>query len=306
MPELPEVEHLRRGLIGPLVGRQVTDATLHRRDVLRNPGGARHGAARKQDLLSGETITTLTRHGKQLLIEGDRRVLLVHLGMTGSLIHRAQGAQLDRRDHVHATWRLDDGSRLVFRDPRRFGGLWAFTSLAAVTEGPWAALGPDALTIRTSVLHAKLQRSTRAVKAALLDQGVLAGVGNIYADEALFAAGLHPLRPARSLERQETRSLAEQIRRVLRSAIAHGGSTIRDYQDSDGRIGRYQQTHAVYGRAGQPCPRCCAPLQSTRVAQRQTVFCPHCQNEKGEESHRGLMSGRVLNQKKEEKAQSSS
>lgn len=275
MPELPEVEHLRRGLIEPLVGRRVVGVTLHRRDVLRCADvSKRHRSA----LLNGETVVALARHGKQLVIQGRERVLLVHLGMTGSLAHRRRGERLARADHVHATWRLDDGSRLVFRDPRRFGGLWGYASMEAVEAERWSSLGPDALTIRAPALRAALHRTSRPVKAALLDQGVLAGVGNIYADESLFATGIHPLRQADVVESDEATRLAGAIRRVLRRAIEGGGSTIRDYQDAGGQPGSYQRTHAVYGRAGQPCPRCCTPLVGTRVAQRQTVFCPQCQD----------------------------
>ncbi len=302
MPELPEVEHLRQSLLNPLIGRRVTKATLHRRDVLRTSDGRRSGRTAKADLLAGGVITALDRRGKQLAIVSDARILIVRLGMTGSLVHRAKGEPLPERDHVHAAWRLDDGSRLVFRDPRRFGGLWAVIDAVDLTER-WRALGPDALTIPTAALHDALTRTTRPLKAALLDQGVLAGVGNIYADEALFGAGLHPLLPANEVSSGDARCLASEIRRILRAAVRRGGSTIRDYRDGSGQAGSFQDTHAVYGRAGLPCPRCCACLVGIRVAQRQTVFCPQCQDA---DSRRPDALNEISLPKRGRKAQSSS
>jgi formamidopyrimidine-DNA glycosylase len=173
-------------------------------------------------------------------------------------------------------WRLDDGSRLLFRDPRRFGGLWALPTRGAL-DRRWATLGPDALSINARSLGNRLDTTTRDLKAALLDQGVVAGLGNIYVDEALFLARLHPLTPASSHSRSEVGRLATAIRTILRRAISDGGSTLRDYVDAQGRPGRRQLSHAVYARAGKPCIRCSATLIGSRVAQRGTVICPQCQ-----------------------------
>ena len=277
MPELPEVEHLRRTLEPLLLGRRVVDATLHRRDVLRLDANDRRSPHRRTDLLVGRRLVQLRRRGKQLSIHADDdTALVVHLGMSGQVLHLAPGARADRADHVHATWRLDDASRLLFRDPRRFGGLWAIRSSADL-DRRLAPLGPDALEILAPDLHRRLGRTTRAVKAALLDQRLVAGVGNIYADEALHIARIHPLRPGASLARDETRALARALRAVLRAAIDDGGSTLRDYRDATGRSGRRQNAHAVYGRAGRSCLTCGTTLEALSVTQRTTVFCPHCQ-----------------------------
>ena len=289
MPELPEVEHLRRTLADALVGRTVTRARLIRRDVLVRegdpPGGfsrsGRRPASRRvpgAELLSGQRVTGITRHGKQLAIGADSgRVLCAHLGMSGQLIHLGRRARAANASHVHASWSLDDGSRLLHRDPRRFGGLWAFASHDALRAARWSRLGPDALTIDARALSARLARTSRAVKSALLDQSVIAGVGNIYADEALFDARLHPARPGATITSDESLRLARALRRILRDAIRAGGSTLRDYADARGDPGAFQLEHRVYARAGEPCLRCAAPLESALLAQRTTVWCPRCQ-----------------------------
>jgi formamidopyrimidine-DNA glycosylase len=283
MPELPEVETLRRSLEAGLIGRTVRRVSIRRRDVVAAPGDPPGGFARNRRaprpapltdamlLLDGE-IRELRRHGKQLAIIDDRgRAVIVQLGMTGTLRHSSE-----RNDpaHTHLVWRLDDGARLRFVDPRRFG------LIRPAQDGPaeaWSALGPDALTIRGPALARRLRTGGRAIKAALLDQSVLAGVGNIYADEALYDAGLHPARPSASLDAGDAHRLARAIRSVLRSAIRCGGSTIRDYRDGAGEPGRFQRRHKVYGRGGLPCPRCGGVLDRLLIAQRTTVACPRCQ-----------------------------
>jgi formamidopyrimidine-DNA glycosylase len=284
MPELPEVETLRRSLEPALVGRSIAGVNVTRRDMLCAPGDPPGGFSRSRStrppvrlrpdwLLRGATIARLTRRGKQLGIETpDARAIVVHLGMTGGL--RVLDAGERRPAHTHAAWRLDDGRALVFSDARRFG---LVRLLPGGTAGHWAVLGPDALTITASALATRLAGTRRGVKAALLDQAVLAGVGNIYADEALFASRIHPEARADRLDRDAVRALAGAIRSILRRAIDRGGSTIRDYRDASGRAGGYQDAHAVYGRGGQPCVRCGGELALSRVAQRATVHCPACQ-----------------------------
>ena len=165
----------------------------------------------------------------------------------------------------------------MFRDPRRFGGLWCYASRESMEAERWSRLGPDALSIDARTLSKRLGRTRRAIKAALLDQRLLAGLGNIYADEILFAARIHPLSRSASIPPAHCRRLAETIRRVLRQAITAGGSTLRDYVDGQGRPGTYVLRHLVYGRRGKPCARCRRPLRSRPVAQRTTVYCPSCQ-----------------------------
>lgn len=274
MPELPEVESVRVSL-RPLVGRRIVAASLHRADVCITPTG---GRARQVDLLVGLSIVELRRRGKQLaIVAEDGRTLVVHLGMSGQLRLLRRGEDPTQRDHVHAAWSIDDGSQLTFRDPRRFGGLWLLPSRAAL-DARWAGLGPDALDITTEELADAARGSRRAIKALLLDQGALAGVGNIYADESLFAARIRPTRFAHRIRPEECRCLATAIRETLRGAIRAGGSTLRDYVNAAGRSGEAQHRHAVYGRAGEPCMACGKTLRCTTIAQRTTVFCTGCQH----------------------------
>ncbi|MEM1183906.1 MAG: bifunctional DNA-formamidopyrimidine glycosylase/DNA-(apurinic or apyrimidinic site) lyase [Planctomycetota bacterium] len=294
MPELPEVETVRRSLAPRLVGRTVTKATLHRRDIAVMPGDPEGGFSRQReihqapkrvraaDMLQGRRLVEPLRRGKQLAIvsaAGDdgRPAIIVHLGMTGQLRWVAAGGKLDAADHVHATWRLDDGSRLVFRDPRRFGGIWLLPDQRDL-EARWATLGPDGLESSINELVQALDRSSRrAVKAALLDQGVIAGIGNIYADESLFRAGVHPLTPLEQLDDSDRLRLARSLRGVLQAAVDARGSTLRDYADADGRLGAAQGMHRVYGRGSQPCTTCGTLLEREVIAQRTTVWCPSCQ-----------------------------
>lgn len=274
MPELPEVEHLRRTLARALTGRTVAAARLLRRDICESP----NGRVRRADLLEGGAFAEPLRHGKQLALRTtDGRVVCVHLGMSGQLLHLAPGERPARSEHVHALWKLEGGGRLLFRDPRRFGGLWTFPSLSALESSRWSRLGPDAASIAADELGERLARTTRPIKAALLDQEVLAGVGNIYADEALFLARVRPQRRADSLTGAEVERLTEAIRATLERAIEAGGSTLRDYLDAGGNAGRYQFAHLVYGRGGQPCRSCGRTLESDQTAQRTTVFCVSCQ-----------------------------
>jgi formamidopyrimidine-DNA glycosylase len=289
MPELPEVEHLRLSLIPRLVGRVFTGVRIRRRDVIVAPGDPARGSAPARTgarprrltpaaLLVGASITDLHRAGKQLaIVAANGRALCVHLGMSGQLRWLGPDAPRGSGPHEHITWRLDDGSGLAFRDPRRFGGVWVFPSFADLKASRWSGLGPDALVITAGELGARLDGSARPLKAALLDQSVIAGVGNIYADEALFAAGLSPTRLATSLTRRETAGLVISIRTVLRVSISAGGSTLRDYLDAEGKRGNNQSRFLVYGRRGRPCTRCGNPLESLQIAQRTTVMCPRCQ-----------------------------
>jgi formamidopyrimidine-DNA glycosylase len=274
LPELPEVETVRRSAERFLKGNAVASVRLARRDVVR-------GSWRRFPLLEGATIARVVRHGKNLaILAEDGRALGVHLGMTGQLLCLPAGARATRTDHVHATWRLERRGeligRLLFRDPRRFGGLETFEDEASLRER-WARLGPDAATVGGEALRAALGGSKRPVKAGLLDQEAVAGIGNIYADEALFAARIHPLRRCDALTGEEWESLAREVRRVLAEAIEARGSTLRDYRDAEGAAGSFQTRHLVYGRAGAPCARCGRPLTRLTVAQRTTVACDACQ-----------------------------
>lgn len=278
MPELPEVETVRRNLEPLLVGRQVTSVRVHRRDVV-------HGPCRPTALLLGRRIAAVRRHGKQLAIIADQApqpCVCVHLGMSGSLVGerppaRGSATHARPRNHRHVVWTLDDGMRLVFRDPRRFGGIWAFASEDGLVGARWCTLGPDALAITPRQLHAALRSSARPLKAALLDQGLIAGLGNIYVDELLFRCRLHPQRRADTLSNGQWRGLITVMRRLLNTAITCGGSSIRDYVNANGSRGRFHLRHQVYGRGGLPCRRCGTLLTTAQVAGRTTVSCASCQ-----------------------------
>ena len=281
MPELPEVETVRRTLEPLLVARTIQRVRLLRRDVVRGPSTARA-------LLAGRPIGAILRHGKQLAIaaepngtgegglDGGPPCFCVHLGMSGSLrlFERGRGAL---PEHSHVVWQLEGQKQLVFTDPRRFGGVWTFAHTETLEHRRWSRLGPDALLIQPRQLHRRLGQPRRAIKAALLDQQLIAGLGNIYVDELLFTLGLHPLLAANALSLVELQKLIKHLRLLLRRAIAGGGSTFRDYVDGTGKTGRFQKSHRVYGRAGQPCLRCGKMLQQTIVAGRSTVFCRRCQ-----------------------------
>jgi formamidopyrimidine-DNA glycosylase len=243
-------------------------------------------------LLEGAVVCDVARRGKRLAIvtgatdartgdghPGPSWCLDAHLGMTGQFLFLGPRQRLPAglAPHCHATWTLSDGRRLVFCDPRRFGGLRAFPSLAALQHGAWGPLGPDALEVTGTELASRAGPSRRAVKAALLDQSVVAGVGNIYADEACFDAGVLPTRPCASMDEGAWERLSAAVRAVLAAAIDAGGSTVRDFARPDGTAGGYQAGHRVYGRGGRACLACGKELQTGVVGQRTTVWCRTCQ-----------------------------
>jgi formamidopyrimidine-DNA glycosylase len=269
MPELPEVETIRRGLEPRLIGRR-----LHKVEIfeprLRFPVA--------QDLpqnLTAATIVALRRRGKYLLLETEAGVLIIHLGMSGSL--RLTSPELPRRPHDHAAFTLDTGQRLVFHDPRRFGALiWT----QAPDEHPLLSkLGVEPFdpAFNGEWLYRISRARRQAVKSWMMDQQVIAGVGNIYANEALFHARIHPARPAQQISQEEYHQLTVSLRHTLAAAIAHGGTTLRDFSDAAGRPGYFQLTLQVYARAGQPCSLCTQPIQRMVLGQRATYYCARCQ-----------------------------
>ncbi len=275
MPELPEVETIRRGVQRRCAGATVVAASVHRAGFVRGP---RDDAS----LLVGETIARAHRHGKQFALETTGgRSLIFHMGMSGSLSFHEPGAR--RATHVHVHWVLRRRGRLFelhHRDPRRFGSLVTGLTWSRVTSDAWRGLGPDALVISVADLARALRQRTACVKSVLLDQAVIAGVGNIYADEALFRSGIHPLRPACDIKDAEVERLAQSIRMILKEAIESGGSTVRDYLNTLGKKGGYQHDHLVYGRGSLPCVCCGTSLERIVCQQRTTVFCRLCQPRK--------------------------
>jgi formamidopyrimidine-DNA glycosylase len=275
MPELPEVETIRAGLAPRLEGRTLEHVEIADPRLTRPEPPEAIAAA-----LEGERIARVSRRGKYLVFEFESgRYLLVHLRMTGNVEHPARGG-LAADPYRRAVVRLDDGSDVAYRDVRRFG-TWDLLEPGEL-EDYFASrrLGrePLARSFTTRALTKALEGRRAPIKAALLDQRAAAGVGNIYADEALWRARIHPIRPAGSLTPDEIARLRTSIRAALEMGISRQGATLRDYRDPEGRRGRMQDEFKVYGREGEPCLRCGTPIEKTRAGGRGTWFCPHCQS----------------------------
>ena len=274
MPELPEVETVRVRLEPGLVGRRLEHVEIYDARLTRPFDPAEVAAE-----LQGERVAALDRRGKYLIVRFESgRVLLIHLRMTGQLLH-SNGDEPPADDpHRRAVVRLDDGSDVIYRDMRRFG-TWLLAEPGEVDPYLEARVGgePLAAAFTANRLSQALAGRRAPVKAALLDQRRLAGIGNIYADEALWRARIHPLRPAGELTEDETRSLHRGIRRALKAGIARQGATLSTYRTPDGSRGRMQDAFKVYGRADEPCERCGTPIEKIRAAGRGTWYCPACQ-----------------------------
>ena len=276
MPELPEVETTRRGLAPHLVGRRIAAVTLRRPD-LRWPIPPQ--VAR---LLPGQRIEAVRRRAKYLLLDTEAGSALLHLGMSGSL--RVLPARTPVTTHDHVDFALEaarggGGARVLrFNDPRRFGCLlW---QPPGETHELLRGLGPEPLgdaAFNGDYLYARSRGRKAPVKVFLMDQKIVVGVGNIYAAEALFAAGISPLRPAGQVSLARYRALAAAVQSILAAAIARGGTTLRDFISPDGAPGYFEQELAAYGRGGEPCARCGRPLKSAAIGQRATAWCGHCQ-----------------------------
>lgn len=269
MPELPEVETTRQGVAPHCENRRITGITI-RNGSLRWPVPDNLGA-----LLEGQTIRSVDRRAKYLLMRLDHGTVIVHLGMSGSLRVITDDSPPLLHDHIELT--LDSGIRLRFNDPRRFG-CWLWSESPA--QHPLLArLGPEPLSPEFSGdLLYRLSRGRQApIKSFIMDNHVVVGVGNIYANEALFKAGIHPRRKAGRISLDRYRRLAEAIRETLSAAILMGGTTLRDFVNSDGKPGYFAQSLLVYGRAGAPCVECHASLTEIRMGQRSTVYCTQCQ-----------------------------
>jgi formamidopyrimidine-DNA glycosylase len=273
VPELPEVETVRSRLAPALTGRtfervEIGDARLTR--PLDPVEVARE--------LEGERVRLVDRRGKYLIVRFESgRALLIHLRMTGSLLHVPEGEGEDD-PHQRAVVTLDDGSDVAYRDVRRFG-TWLLLEPSEVDTYIDARVGREPLdaAYRARHLAERLANRRAPIKAALLDQRTVAGVGNIYADEALWRAQVHPLTPASELTPDEVKAVHKVVRESLRAGVRRQGSTLRDYQLPDGSRGRAQDRFKVYGRGGEPCERCGTPIDKIRAAGRGTWYCPRCQ-----------------------------
>jgi len=268
MPELPEVETIRRDLAATIVGRRIIGVTLNWPHMVLHPSPEDFSCR-----LVGHCVHQVDRRGKYLILRlesGD--ALILHLRMSGSLLI-ALDEEPDR--YCRAVFLLDDGARLCFRDPRKLGKMWLVEDENSVVGG----LGPEPLEGRLTAeaLGQRLAGRSAPVKALLCDQSVIAGVGNMYADEALFAAGIHPLHRANTLTRQEVRRLHRALRRVLSGAIDSHGASVNDYWRPDGEPGTAQFEFKVAHRGGKPCPDCGTAIQRIPIRGRGSCFCPRCQ-----------------------------
>ncbi len=273
MPELPEVETTARGLRARLLGQRV-----------RSVGGVdwprmvpNASEAELHETLVGLQVTAIDRKGKYLLVEFEQdRWLSVHRKMSGNLLLRTADAAPEA--HTHLEIDFDDGTQLRFIDARKFGRVNLFRSREELVDFLAARLGPDSLVdLDEGMLAAKIRGRRGRIKSLLLDQAFLAGIGNLYADEALWEARIHPSRPAHSLSRVAVRRLARAIKQVLVLGIERRGTSFSSYRDADGLAGENQDFLNVYGRTGEPCPRCGTPISRMVITQRSSHFCPKCQ-----------------------------
>jgi formamidopyrimidine-DNA glycosylase len=276
MPELPEVESLRRILAHSAIGRTVVAA------VVREPRLRRTVAPELAVTIAGRTIEAIGRRAKYLLIEmsGDH-LMMVHLGMSGSLTHRRadfDGHSFDAR-HDHVEFTLDDGTRLVYNDPRRFGLMMLLPQGEVAALAELKGLGPEPFAKEFNAEYLwRISRGRKgAIKNLLMDQRIVAGVGNIYASEILFRAKVRPTRRAGRVTRAELDRIATITAQVLREAIGSRGTTFRSYRDSQGQPGRFASKLRVYDREGKPCVECATPIRAIVIGQRSSFYCPHCQ-----------------------------
>jgi formamidopyrimidine-DNA glycosylase len=270
MPELPEVECVRRTLEPQVAGRRVSLVRVGQ------PKLARPSAQALARGLKGRRVSALGRHGKLLILHLEGAGFwTIHLGMTGQLI---LAPRRPRAKHIHCTVSFADaGPRLYYRDVRMFGALGFWPDRPALERGPLANFGPDALQMDATAFAAGLERRSAPIKSLLLDQRILAGVGNIYADEALHRAGVAPTARPSGLGRKRLAGLHAELVATLAEAVERGGSSVSNFVDAQGRPGTFQETHRVYRRTGCSCPRCGGSIQRVVLGGRSTHFCPGCQ-----------------------------
>lgn len=270
MPELPEVETSRRGIEPHILGQKIKQVVI-RQKQLRWP----IPSAITRQLVS-QTIDEVDRRGKYLLLKTEAGTLIIHLGMSGSLRILPAATPAEKHDHFDLVF--ENGILLRLRDPRRFGAvLW--TRKDPLKHKLISSLGPEPLEseFNADYLHQQGRHRKTAIKNLIMNSQVVVGVGNIYANESLFLAGINPKRPANRISHQRYQQLVEAIKQVLQLAIKQGGTSLRDFTREDGNPGYFQQTLSVYGREGLPCPNCGHPIKQFTQGQRSTYYCPHCQ-----------------------------
>lgn len=270
MPELPEVETTRRGIEPHLMGQKVSAVKI-RDPRLRWPVPPQLAD------LAGQTVRNVTRRAKYILIAADHGTAIVHLGMSGSL--RIADPEAALRPHDHLLLNLESGMQLRYHDPRRFG-CWLWTNDDPLSHPLLRSLGPEPLGRHfTAQYLSDCGRNRRGpVKQLLMNPRTVVGIGNIYACEALYMAGIHPQKPSGELKASVVSCLVRSVRKVLRASIEQGGTTLRDFVREDGTPGYFRQSLSVYGRTGQPCRECRTPIEKIVIGQRSTFFCPNCQS----------------------------
>jgi formamidopyrimidine-DNA glycosylase len=273
LPELPEVETVRKTLKKLVVNKTIKDITVYWPKIIKNPVEVEQFV----DALIGETIVDVGRRGKFLIIYTGSFALVSHLRMEGKYGLYPKEEPFDK--HTHVLFHFTDGTELRYRDVRKFGTMHLYKKGDEFLTEPLIGLGPEPFSEEFTIeyLEKKLAKTNRKVKTALLDQKVFVGLGNIYVDEALFRAGIHPERLANTLNKDEITLLHREIVATLSEAVKKGGSTIRSYVNSQGEIGMFQLELYAYGRKGEECKRCGTPLEKTTVGGRGTHYCPHCQ-----------------------------
>ncbi|MGF1685265.1 bifunctional DNA-formamidopyrimidine glycosylase/DNA-(apurinic or apyrimidinic site) lyase [Photobacterium japonica] len=268
MPELPEVEVSRMGITPHVLDQRVTHV------VVRNPK-LRWPIPEELHLIEGQVIRRVHRRAKYLLLDTDIGTAIIHLGMSGSLRVLPIGIPPEKHDHVDLC--LASGELLRYNDPRRFGA-WLWQDKGS-EHRVFAKLGPEPLSddFNAEYLQEKAHAKRTAIKSFIMDNHVVVGVGNIYANESLFSAGIHPKREAGKVSAHRLAVLVDEIKAVLAFAIEQGGTTLKDFKNADGKPGYFAQELQVYGKAGQPCPRCDKPLSEAKIGQRASVYCSDCQ-----------------------------
>ncbi len=273
MPELPEVETTKNGITPHILNKTISSVLVHQSKLRwRIPDDL-------SEKLSSLTVLKIERRAKYLLIEFTTGTLIIHLGMSGSLRVYLPDEATDAKKHDHVEWYFSDGTVMRYHDPRRFGAVLWFEG--AIEFHPLLEkLGPEPLSeaFTASYLFEKLQKQKRMLKMAIMDNAVVVGVGNIYANESLFASNLLPTRPANQITLEECTRLVGNIKNILQAAIAAGGSTLRDFVNSDGTSGYFQQSYHVYGRQGMLCHVCQDTIANQKIGQRASFYCPTCQH----------------------------
>ena len=273
MPELPEVETIRKTLEHLTIGKQIEDVTVFWPKIIKKP------VEHEQfiDALKGQTIEAVGRRGKFLIFYMTDLALVSHLRMEGKYGLFPTDEEMDK--HTHVLFTFTDGTQLRYKDVRKFGTMHLFLKGEELSSLPLSQLGPEPLSddFTTEYMMQSLSKTSRNIKAVLLDQTLVVGVGNIYVDESLFRAKIHPQRIASSLTGKEIERIVTEVKATLAEAIEQGGSTIRTYINSQGQIGMFQQQLLVYGRNGEPCKECGSKIEKLKVAGRGTHICPSCQ-----------------------------